>query len=297
MGNPLAKNKKKKQLTGPELFNEFYQEVFGERWLSLRDSLLQEKSYVLLKNPYKDFDTTALKAFFDLPHLFELEQKTEDPGDGKAYFLDGASALAPYALDVKPGEDVLDLCAAPGGKSLILAYALQGEGNLTANDKSPNRRGRLKQNLQQFIPEDIFEKIVRVTGHDASSWCLHETEAYDKILLDAPCSSEKHVLESPKHLDEWKVNRTKRLSTLQWTMLASAWAVLRPGGRIVYSTCSISPLENDQVVAKLVKKFGAQVKRIPCPYPLGDESEFGTWITPDKHGHGPFFLSILEKNA
>ena len=291
----MAKKSKKQKLSGEELFNDFYREVFGERWPTLKESLLKEKAYVLLKNPYKDLDTSDLPSFFDLPHLYELEEKTQDPGDGQAYFLDGASALAPYALEVKPGEDVLDLCAAPGGKSLILAYALEGEGMLTANDKSPNRRGRLKQNLQNFMPEDLYENYVRVTGHNASSWCLHETQAYDKILLDAPCSSEKHVLESPKHLAEWKLNRTKRLSTLQWTMLASAWQVLRTGGRIVYSTCSISPLENDQVVAKLIKKFGAQVKKIENPFPIGTNSEHGTWITPDEHGHGPFFFSILEK--
>ena len=289
--------KKKSKTTGAERFNDFYSEVFGERWPSLKESLLEEKSYVLLKNPYKDLNTDHLQPFFNLPHLFELKERSEDPGDGKAYFLDGASALAPMALDVRPGDEVLDLCAAPGGKSLILAYALQGSGLLTANDKSPNRRGRLKQVLGKYLSDEVYEQNIRVTGHDASSWCLHEQECYDKILLDAPCSSEKHVLESPKHLEEWKVNRTKRLSTLQWTMLASAWIVLRPGGRLVYSTCSISPLENDEVVAKLVKKYGAQVKVIDNPYSLGEKSDWGTWITPDKHGHGPFYLSILEKQA
>ncbi|MBC99164.1 MAG: RNA methyltransferase [Halobacteriovoraceae bacterium] len=291
----MGKKSKKVKQTGAELFHSFYEEVFGERWESLRESLLLEKSYVLLKNPYKNFQTEGLTPFFGLPHLYELSKRAQDPGEAQAYFLDGASALAPMALDIQPGEDVLDLCAAPGGKSLILAYALQGEGSLTANDKSPNRRGRLKQNLKQFLPEEIFEKIIRVTGHDASSWCLHEKEAYDKILLDAPCSSEKHVLESPKHLEQWKVGRTKRLATLQWSMLASSWEVLRTGGKMVYSTCSISPLENDQVVAKLIKKYGAQVKILANPYPIGTSSEYGTWITPDEHGHGPFFFTLLQK--
>ncbi len=286
---------KKNKVSGAQLFDDFYSDVYGERWSTLKESLLKEKSYVLLKNPYKNLDTSNLLPFFDLPHLYELKDKTEDPGDFQAYFLDGASALAPYALEVKPGESVLDLCAAPGGKSLILSYNLEGEGELTANDKSPNRRGRLKQVLKNYTSDDFYENHIRVTGHDAGGWCLHEQEAYDKILLDAPCSSEKHVLESAKHLDEWKVNRTKRLASLQWTMLASAWIVLKPGGRLVYSTCSISPLENDDVVAKLVKKYGAQVKLIPNPFPMGSQSEFGTWITPDEHGHGPFFFTILEK--
>lgn len=292
----MAKKRKgKNKQTGAELFDQFYGETYGNRWTSLKESLLKEKSYILLKNPYKDLDVSKLSPFFKLPHLYELTEKTQDPGDFQAYFLDGASALAPHALDVKPGEEVLDLCAAPGGKSLILAYGLEGEGRLTANDKSPNRRGRLKQVLRNYTSEDFFEEHIRVTAHDAGGWCLHEQEAYDKILLDAPCSSEKHVLESPKHLDEWKVNRTKRLASLQWTMLASAWIVLKPGGRLVYSTCSISPLENDDVVAKLVKKYGAQVQLISNPFSVGTQSEFGTWITPDEHGHGPFFFSILEK--
>lgn len=290
----MGKKSKKIKVSGEELFNEFYADIFKERWPALKESLLEPKKFVLLAPEHLGYPTENLKSFFDLPFLFEMEEEIRDQND-KCYFLDGASALAPMLLEVKPGEKVLDLCAAPGGKAILLGLQLQGEGELVANDKSPNRRGRLKNVLETYLPQDFYQNHVRVTGHDASSWCLHETEAYDKILLDAPCSSEKHVLESAKHLAEWKIGRTKKLAALQWTMLASAWLVLKKGGRLVYSTCSISPLENDQVVEKLMKKFGDEVKKIENPFDLGSNTEFGTWVTPDDHGHGPFYFSILEK--
>ena len=107
--------------------------------------------------------------------------------------MDGASILAAQALDPQPGDDILDLCAAPGGKSLMLAEKIAEAGTLVANDRSASRRGRLKRVLESYIPNPVRERI-RVTGHDATKWCVFETEAYDRILLDAPCSSERHVL-------------------------------------------------------------------------------------------------------
>ncbi|CAM9839845.1 unnamed protein product, partial [Chrysoparadoxa australica] len=246
-----------------EIFDQFYSEIYGERWPKLKEALLAEKDHIVLRDSY--------------------------------YFLDGASAFAPLALNIEPGDDVLDLCAAPGGKSLIMAFLLGDQGSLTSNDKSQDRRLRMLQNFKNFLPEEFVENQLRVTGFDAGAWCLHEKEAYNKILLDAPCSSERHILESPSHLSEWRQGRTKRLSTLQWTMLASAWLVLKSGGTLVYSTCSISPLENDKVIAKLLKKFKEEVTVTFPEIPGGEKTDHGTILLPDHSGYGPFYLSVLQK--
>ena len=170
---------------------------------------------------------------------------------------------------------------------------MNAKGHLTSNDKSTDRRFRLQRVLRSYLPQEFLDNSLRITGFDASRWCLFETEAYDKILLDVPCSSEKHVLESEKHLNDWSEKRTKRLASLQWTILASSWLVLKKGGRMVYSTCSISPLENDNVVEKLVKRH--DVKVIHCDLDFGEKTKYGHLLLPDVCDYGPFYFSILEK--
>lgn len=285
-----------KKQSGAEIFDQFYSEIYGERWPKLKDALLAEKDHIVLVNPHKE-QTPPWESFHGAPNLFlKPDQEFQSPDKRDSYyFLDGASAFAPLALNIEPGDDVLDLCAAPGGKSLIMAFQLGDHGSLTSNDKSQDRRLRMLQNFKNFLPEEFVENQLRVTGFDAGAWCLHEKEAYNKILLDAPCSSERHILESPSHLSEWRQGRTKRLSTLQWTMLASAWLVLKSGGTLVYSTCSISPLENDKVIAKLLKKFKEEVKVTFPEIPGGEKTDHGTILLPDHSGYGPFYLSVLQK--
>ncbi len=208
--------------------------------------------------------------------------------------MDAGSILAAEALDVQPGDKILDLCAAPGGKALILAEKMGPKGSLVANERSSARRNDLHRVLKEYLPEEVRRQIM-VTGRDASSWCLHETAAYDRILLDAPCSSERHVLTSPKFLDEWSERRTRNLATQQHAMLASALLAVKPGGRIVYSTCALSPLENDGVVTKLLTKKGKLVTVHHPNFSIGEKTEYGWMIFPDSCGAGPTYISVLER--
>ena len=132
-----------------------------------------------------------------------------------------------------------------------------------------------------------------ITPHDAGSWCLYEQDQYDKILLDAPCSSEAHVLTSEKHLKQWSVKRTKGLAQIQYKMLASALIALKPGGRLVYSTCSISPLENDDVIKKIISKKKGKLVDYKCDQ--ATTTEFGHMFLPHKNSMGPIYLIVLTK--
>jgi len=295
-----SKKKSKLRDQGAQLFDDYYRALYRERWDDLKSALLQKRSHVILKNPFTTKSLPSVTPFYQLENIYESKERitpssTESDDLMPFYFMDGASAFAAFALDVKPGHQVLDLCAAPGGKALILAYALKGVGKLVANDKSTDRRLRLLSVLKSSLPQSVFESLIKVTGNDASRWCLFERECYDRILLDAPCSSESHVLNSPAHLGDWRLNRTKKLSMNQWTMLASAWLVLRPGGKLVYSTCSISGLENDQVVEKLFKKFSEEATNMTPAFPVGEKTQFGHIILPDQGGLGPIYLSVIEK--
>ena len=250
-------------------FFDYFEEVYGDRWPALLEALKGEGR--------------AVKLQF---------------GDGlEPYYLDEASVFAAKCLSVAPGMDVLDMCAAPGGKTLVLASMLQGEGSLQSNDRSPDRKTRLSHVIENSLPSE-WRSVVKVTGYDGMKFGLHKKECYDRILLDAPCSSDRHVLNSPSHLEVWSVKRVKRLSVEQGALLASAVDALRPGGELVYGTCALSPLENDAVVVKILKKRPAmrsvRIENIPEG---ADRTELGVHILPDRAcGCGPIYCAKLMKS-
>ena len=186
------------------------------------------------------------------------------------------------------------MCAAPGGKSLVIASLLANHGKLTLNDRSANRRARLKQVLRDHL-EPTWLQNIEVTGHDATKWGLYEQNKYDKVLLDAPCSSEQHVLHNEKYLLEWSPSRTKRLAQQQYAMILAAFDVVKPDGIIIYSTCSISPLENDGVVEKLLKKHKKAIIE-PIEHDVGETTVYGRLFLPDiSDGAGPMYISKIRK--
>lgn len=262
----LSMGKKKIQTDGDQLFDLHYSTIYGERWPSLREALLAERNPV---------------AFND-----QLLQ---------TYFLDEASILAAHLLSVQKGDHVLDMCAAPGGKSLVLASSLQGSGRLVANDRSATRRGRLKIVLKNHLKAAWAEQV-EVTGHDANKWGLYEQEEYDRVLLDAPCSSERHVLADAKALGQWRPSRPKALAIQQFAMLAAALEAVKIGGTILYCTCSIEPLENEGVIEKLTKKRKGRFELDQLDIPEAESLKYGAIFLPDTAGgKGPLYVCRIRR--
>ncbi len=254
-------------------FETWYSDLFKERWKELRHSMEKPGTH------------------------FELNRGLLIP-----YFLDRASLYPVEALKLSKAEHILDMCAAPGGKSLAIATQMPESALLTSNDRSANRRGRLKKVLDEHLPEGIRARVT-VTGHDASRWGLHEQNCYDRILADVPCSSERHLVQDPVYLKDWSPARTRHLSVQAYAILAAAFTALKPGGRIVYSTCALSPMENDEVIRKLKKKHGTSAvffSDSTCNSPdtenSGEATEFGRIILPDTCGGlGPIFYACIGK--
>ncbi|HEY6728865.1 MAG TPA: RsmB/NOP family class I SAM-dependent RNA methyltransferase [Polyangiaceae bacterium] len=289
-------------------FARHYTVLFGERWPELRQALVATSPKVLRVNGFASEaarlrDTRELTPLPRLPGCFRLESASERVTLGldehellSAYVMDAASVVAARALQVRPGETVLDLCAAPGGKALVLLEALASAGNLTLNDRSRKRSARLKTVLRQYVPANVLDRV-KLTAHDARRWGLYQPAAYDAILLDAPCSSERHVLGDPAELAKWSPSRIQRLASDQYAMLAAAATALKPGGRLVYSTCALAPQENDGVIERLLKRARHAVEVSPVSAPLGEASEYGWQIHPDRHGAGPIYFCKLTKAA
>ena len=213
----------------------------------------------------------------------------------KPYYLDRASILAARALGNTGNRRVLDLCAAPGGKTLVLASTLGGEGGIVANERSADRRRRLRQVLDDHLPPGLREKVV-VTGHDASRWGLYEQNLYDLVLLDAPCSSERHLVRNPGHLRDWSPARTRRLAQQALAMLLAALAAAKPGGRILYSTCALSPGENDGVIERAMRKRPGLFSSLPAEEAGTEPTIYGRNVWPDRaEGTGPIYFALLEK--
>lgn len=167
------------------------------------------------------------------------------------YYIQEPSAMTPaYLFDVKPGDRVLDLCAAPGGKSTALAAKLQGKGVLVSNDVSNSRAKALLKNIELFgvknalvVSESTDRLVERFYGY------------FDKILVDAPCSGEGMFRKQPSIMKNWEQYGSEYYAKLQREILSDAVKMLRAGGKLLYSTCTFSPLEDEETVAFLLNKF------------------------------------------
>jgi 16S rRNA C967 or C1407 C5-methylase (RsmB/RsmF family) len=266
-------------------FEQFYQNIYGERWAGLKAALIA---------PAQRFMRPTFGGFSE-------------------YALDAASIRAAQALPIAPGLRVLDMCAAPGGKSLILAEAMANVfltraslsspsasfGELTLNELSSARRLRLKTVIESHVPAE-FQKHIQVTGYDANLFGLKRAGDFDRVLLDAPCSSERHLLEADPIQNDWKESRTKQLAHRQYSLLCSAILALKKGGILVYSTCAISPAENDGVIERALQRKGDQIELDTATGDFADleKTKYGFQIFPDQNlnhtlGAGPMFIARL----
>lgn len=167
------------------------------------------------------------------------------------YYLQEPSAMTPAnRFDVKPGDYVLDLCAAPGGKATELGARLQGSGFLVANDISNSRAKALLRNLELFGIKNSL-----VTNENPAHLAGYFPEFFDKILVDAPCSGEGMFRKDPEVAKTWTEERPEFFGKLQKEIVSNAISMLKPGGRLLYSTCTFSPVENEKPISFILENF------------------------------------------
>ena len=183
--------------------------------------------------------------------------------DGDFHVQSPSSIAAGLVLDPQPGEWVLDLCAAPGSKTSHLAALMGNEGRLVANDLSRSRAHRLRAVLKLLGAE----ATVRVGPGERMG--LREPETYDRVLVDAPCSGEGMMRPGqPETWSNWKPRTPTRLSSRQKSLLHAAIDATRPGGTIVYSTCTFAPEENELVIKRALKVYEGKLHLEPIPLEL-----------------------------
>lgn len=166
------------------------------------------------------------------------------------YYIQEASAMAPAVyLKPEPGDRILDLCAAPGGKSTQIAAALKGQGLLISNEIHPQRAKILSENIERMGIRNAL-----VVSHEPAYLAERFPGYFDKIMVDAPCSGEGMFRKNEDAMAEWSLQNVEMCAQRQDDILESAAIMLRPGGRMVYSTCTFAPSEDEGTVSRFLKK-------------------------------------------
>ena len=242
-------------------------EVLGDDFDSAIASFSNERIVAFRVNTLKSSEEEVLNAIADselsiepiawCPQSFIIKQGTirglqalDVYKEGKIYIQSTSSMLATHVLRVEEGLAVLDMCAAPGSKTTLIAALMQNQGRIIANDRSKKRLYRLREILQQQGATNV-----EVINEPAESLGRIYADCYDRVLVDVPCSGEgRFRVEKPIRMSRWSEQSIKTLAKLQQQILASALRCVKVGGRIVYSTCTFAPEENEMVLDKVLKK-------------------------------------------
>ena len=241
----------------PEAFLIRMQSQLGEEYNEYLQSLERPRAVALRFNPLKG-DVPSLPFVGENvpwePNGFYYDPESR-PGlhpyhEAGVYYLQEASAMSAVALlDPQPGERVCDLCSAPGGKSTQIAGRMQGQGFLLCNEWSPKRAKILSQNIERMAVSHAL-----VTNETADNLARHLPGFFDRVLIDAPCSGEGMFRKEEAAITDWSQETVEMCARRQAEILDAGAKLLRAGGRLVYSTCTFAPEENEQTIAAFLQR-------------------------------------------
>ena len=265
----------------PEAFLTRMQGQLGEEYPEFLNSLERPRAVALRFNPLKGNEPSL--PFVQEPVPWEPRGYYYDPDarpglhpyhEAGVYYLQEASAMSAVALlDPQPGETVCDLCAAPGGKTTQIAGRMMGEGFLLCNEINPKRAKILSRNIERMGVANAL-----VTNEHPGRLAEKFPGFFDRVLIDAPCSGEGMFRKEEAAVTDWSQETVEMCARRQAEILHSGAALLKPGGRLVYSTCTFAPEENEWCIENFLNAH-PEFERVPVDAP---------WFTPA--GEGAFRL-------
>ncbi|MEX1058101.1 MAG: 16S rRNA (cytosine(967)-C(5))-methyltransferase RsmB, partial [Natronospirillum sp.] len=208
---------------------------------------------------------------------------------GEVSVQDEAAQMAAHWLAPQPGERILDACAAPGGKTGHILELISGEGTVTALDANGRRLERVGENLNRLGYHAT--QVTALAEHTEQYW---DGVAYDRILLDVPCSGTGVIRRHPDIKLLRRPEDIAQLVTLQAAILKAVWGLLKPGGTLLYTTCSVLPQENEQQVAEFLATFSDATLETLSPE-HGLQRPFGQQWLPTEFGADGFYYARLRK--
>ena len=282
----------------PEAFLQRMEAQLGSEYPAFLESLERPRAVALRFNPLKG--ERPVLPFVGAPVPWEPEGFYYDPEtrpglhvyhEAGVYYLQEASAMAPVALlDPKPGERVCDLCAAPGGKTTQIAGRMLGQGFLVCNEINPKRAKILSRNIERMGVANAL-----VTNERPETLASRFPGFFDRVLVDAPCSGEGMFRKEEAAVTDWSQETVQMCARRQREILDSAARLVRPGGRLVYSTCTFAPEEDEETVAAFLEshpEFTPEPVEAPW-FVSGENASYRMW--PHKllgEGH---FAAVLRK--
>ena len=263
--------KRMEALLGEAGAKEFFDISYTKTPSSIRCNTLKI-SVSELKERFEGYGWKLRQPFEDFPEVMIIDSKL-NPGEiGKTkehllgyYYVQEISSMLPMlALQPKPGEIILDLCASPGSKTTQAAAMMNNEGTIIANELSMGRIGILNSNLERC---GVMNTIVtRKEGVALCNRFLKKSQMrFDKILVDAPCSGEGTLRKSPKTFEMWNINMIKKIAGVQKQLAIAAFKLLKIGGEMIYSTCTLSPEEDEMIVNHLIETYDIEIEQLTLP--------------------------------
>lgn len=287
----------------PELFLKRMEMQLGPEYPEYLASLERPRAVALRFNPQKGKAPELPFATSPVPWepLGCYYEPTARPGlhpyhDAGVYYLQEASAMAPAVLlNPQPGERILDLCAAPGGKTTQIAGKMGGQGLLVCNEIHPKRAKILSQNVERMAISNAL-----VLNEAPATLAQRFPGFFDRILVDAPCSGEGMFRKEAAAVADWTEELVDMCARRQGEILDAAAKMLRPGGRLVYSTCTFAPREDEEAVASFLARHpDFAPEKVDAPwFTPGENGSFRLW--PHKllgEGHFAAVLRRMDGNG
>ena len=243
----------------PEAFTDRMREQLGDELTAFLHTMEEAPCRGIRIHPYKK--TSAADIYTDEAKIPWVRDAYYLPAESSAgataiheaggFYIQDPGAMLPAAvLNALPGENVLDLCAAPGGKSTQIGCDMQGEGLLVCNEPVPKRAQILSRNIERM---GIPNSIVTCAWPEQLAEKWHG--CFDAVLADAPCSGEGMFRKEPETRNEWSSEKAAGCASRQREILSAAALLVRPGGRLIYSTCTYNPEENERNAAWFLEQF------------------------------------------
>jgi NOL1/NOP2/sun family putative RNA methylase len=277
----------------PDGFRERMRHWLGEEYAAFEAGYDRERRTALRVNRLKlspaEFEAMSPVPTVSVPWAEDgfFVEPSEDfrPGKhpwhhaGLYYMQEGSAMLTAAIASPEPGERVLDLCAAPGGKTTQLASGMQGKGLLVANEIHPTRAAVLSQNVERMGIRNAL-----VTNESPKELAKRFPTFFDKIVVDAPCSGEGMFRKEEHAILDWSVDNLLLCSRRQQEILHEAATMLRPGGYLFYSTCTFAPEENEYTIAAFLNHHPDF--ELASPEDLPDGTARRAWLAGLSVGHG-----------
>jgi 16S rRNA C967 or C1407 C5-methylase (RsmB/RsmF family)/NOL1/NOP2/fmu family ribosome biogenesis protein len=284
----------------PQEFLNRIEKQLGEEYPQYLAGLDQPRAVALRFNPLKGEQPSL--PFVQEPVPWEENGYYYDPlsrpglhpyHEAGVYYLQEASAMAPVALlDPQPGERICDLCAAPGGKSTQIAGRMMGKGFLLCNEYSPKRAKILAQNMERLGVANGL-----VTNETPAALAKRLPGYFHRVLIDAPCSGEGMFRKEEAAVTDWSQATVEMCAQRQAEILDSGCELVCPGGRLVYSTCTFAPEENEQTIEAFLKRHpDFYPESLPAPwFTSAGEGMYRLW--PHKLRGEGHFAAVLRRRG